>query len=67
MMKFVTPGTITAILSVAAIIAGAFGKSQLAAFFNDPTTAQGLLTAAGTIGTLVAGLLAGVKPAEPKA
>ena len=61
-MKYVTPGTVTAALSVAAIIAGAFGKSALATFLNDPSTAQTILTLAGAVGTLVAGLLNGVKP-----
>lgn len=61
MTKFLTPGTITAGLSVAAILAGAFGYSTLAAFFSDPSTAQTVLTAAGAVGTLVAGVLQGVQ------
>jgi hypothetical protein len=64
MTKYITPGTITAVLSVAAIVAGAFGKTALAAFFTDPATAQSVLAAAGAVGTLVAGVLAGVKPAD---
>jgi len=59
--KYVTKGTVTAILSVLAIIAGAFGKPALGTFFNDPTTAQAVLTGAGSIGTLVAGAMSGVK------
>ena len=58
--KFITPGTITAILSVAAVIAGAFGKSALASFLSDPSTAQNILVTVGAVGTLVAGALAGV-------
>lgn len=61
MSKYVTKGTITAALSVAAIIAGAFGKSTLAAWFNDPTTAETILVVAGSVGTLIAGAVAGVK------
>jgi hypothetical protein len=60
MSKYITSGTVTAALSVAAILAGAFGKPALAAFLNDPTTAQITLTAAGAIGTFVAGVLKGV-------
>jgi uncharacterized membrane protein len=63
MTKYVTAGTVTALLSVLAIIAGAFGKSALATFLNDPTTSQNVLLIAGSIGTLVSGVLAGVKPA----
>jgi hypothetical protein len=62
MSKYITAGTVTALLSVLAIIAGAFGKSALAAFFNDPSTSQTVLTVAGAIGTLDSGLLSGVKP-----
>jgi hypothetical protein len=63
--KYVTKGTVTAVLSVAAIAAGAFGKAGLAAFFSDPGTAGGILTVVGGIGALVAGALSGV--AAPKA
>ena len=62
MSKYITAGTVTAVLSVAAIIAGAFGKDALAAFLNDPSTGQTVLTLAGAIGTLVSGILSGVKP-----
>lgn len=61
MTKFLTAGTITAALSVAAILAGAFGYDGLSKFFNDPSTAQTVLTAAGAVGTIVAGLLDGIK------
>jgi hypothetical protein len=60
-MKYVTSGTVTAVCSVIAVVLGAFGKTALAAFFNDPSTAQALLTVAGSIGTLVAGVMQGVK------
>jgi hypothetical protein len=61
MSKYLTPGTVTAVLSIAAIVAGAFGKSTLATFLNDPSTAQDVLTLGGAVGTLVAGILNGVK------
>lgn len=69
MKKFLTGGTITAVLSVAAIMAGAFGYNELGKFLNDPATAQTVLIAVGSLGTLVAGLLDGVKkePAAPPA
>ena len=60
MAKYLTLGNITAVLSVTAIIAGAFGKSALASFLNSPDTAQTLLTLAGAIGTLVAGASKGM-------
>ena len=64
MTKFLTAGTITAGLSVAAILAGAFGYSALQTFLSDPSTAQTVLTVAGAVGTLVAGVLQGIqKPA----
>lgn len=59
--KFVTKGTVTAVLSVAAILAGAFGYAPLKGFFEDPHTADAILTAAGAIGTLAAGIMQGVK------
>ena len=64
-MKYVTPGTITALLSIAAVAAGVFGKSGLEHFFSDPSTAQAVLVILGNVGTLVAGLLAGVKKDTP--
>jgi hypothetical protein len=61
MSKYITLGTITAALSVGAIIAGAFGKTTLQSYLANPETAQTLLTVIGSIGTLIAGLLPGVK------
>jgi hypothetical protein len=60
--KYVTKGTVTAVLSVIAIIVGAFGKSGLETFLNDPDTAQTVLTVTGAVGTLVAGILNGINP-----
>jgi hypothetical protein len=58
--KYLTLGNITALLSVAAILAGAFGKSALASFLNNPDTAQTVLALLGSVGTLVAGAMKGV-------
>lgn len=60
-MKYLTKGSITAVLSVAAILAGAFGKPGLATFLNNPDTAGAILTGVGSIGAVVAGVLEGVK------
>jgi hypothetical protein len=60
-MSYITTGSVTAVLSMLAILAGAFGKSHLQAVLQDPTTVQTVLTVAGAIGTLVAGLLPGIK------
>lgn len=65
--KYVTAGTVTAILSVLAIFAGAFGKSALATFLGDPSTAQTVLTIVGGVGTVVAGVLEGVSAKAPTA
>jgi hypothetical protein len=59
--KYLTKGNITAVLAVSAIIAGAFGKSALAAFLNNPDTVSTLLTLIGSVGTLVAGAMKGVE------
>lgn len=59
-MKFLTPGTIGAVLSVAAVLAGAFGKEALSTFLADPSTAQNILLVIGSLGTLVSGAMAGV-------
>lgn len=60
MSKYLTLGNITAVLSVAAIIAGAFGKSAMQTYLNDPNTAQTILTLAGAVGTLIAGAAKGM-------
>lgn len=59
--KYATKGTITAVLSVAAIVAGAVGYSPLQAFFADPATADSITQAIGLIGALTAGFMQGVK------
>lgn len=59
--KYATKGSITAVLSVAAIVAGAFGYSPLQSFFADPATADNITQAIGLIGALAAGFMQGVK------
>lgn len=60
-MKYITPGTITGLLTVAAAIAGAFGKSELASFLGSEQTSQTIGTVIMGVGALVAGALGGVK------
>jgi hypothetical protein len=67
MSKFVTPGTIAAVLAVLAVMAGAFGMPGLQHFFQDPATAQTIMTLLGAGMALVAGALTGVKPTPPPA
>lgn len=67
MKKFLSGGTVTAALSVAAILAGAFGYDALGKFLNDPATATTVLTVVGAVGTLVAGVLEGVKKPDASA
>jgi hypothetical protein len=64
-MKYLTKGTIAAVLSIAAIMAGAFGYEAIGVFLNDPGTVTTVLTIAGAAGTLYAGIVDGIKkPAE---
>jgi hypothetical protein len=60
MSKYLTLGNVTALLSVAAILAGAFGKAALKAFLDDPSTAQTVMTLIGAVLTLFAGAAKGV-------
>lgn len=60
MSKYLTLGNVSAILSVIAILAGAFGKNAMQSFLDDPNTAQTIMTLVGAIGTLVAGAAKGV-------
>jgi hypothetical protein len=61
MSKYLTPGVITGALSAAALVASFAGKPALAAFLSDPATVQNVLAVVGTVGTLVAGALSGIK------
>lgn len=61
MSRYITPGNVTAALSVLALAAGAFGKGALATFLNDPSTTQTIFTIIGLVGTLFAGAMKGVQ------
>lgn len=61
MSKYVTLGTVSGVLAIAAVLAGAFGKPALQAFLSDPSTAQTVLTGLGAVLTLVAGVSQGIK------
>jgi hypothetical protein len=64
-MKYLTKGTIAAVLSIVAIMAGAFGYDAIGTFLNDPGTVTTVLTIVGAAGTLYAGITDGIKkPAE---
>lgn len=58
--KYVTRGTVSSALSLAAFGAAVFGKSGLSAFFTNPDTAAAVLSFAGAAGTLYAGIAQGV-------
>lgn len=66
-MKFLTPGTLAAVLAIATGMAGAFGQAGLAHFFEDPSTAQNILTMVSSALTLYAGIAKGVHPVAPAA
>ena len=67
-MKFVTPGVIAALLTVAALVATSLGKAELAAFIGSPDAATAVQTLVVSVGTLVSGVLKGLeKPAAPPA
>lgn len=61
MSRFITLGNISAVLSVLAIMVGAFGKNTLANWLSDPDTAQTVFTFLGALGTLIAGVSPGMK------
>ena len=60
MSKYITPATVTAVLSIGAILAGAFGKTALQTFLNDPNTVQSVMTVLGSLGALIASAMPGV-------
>jgi hypothetical protein len=64
MMKFLSKGVFVAVLTVAALIASAFGKAELAAFLQSPEMADALQTVIVSGGVIVAGVLEGVKKKE---
>lgn len=61
MPSFVTPGTIASLLSVAGIVSMAVGKPAMAAFLNDPTTAQTVTAVVSGGFSIAAGVLRGIK------
>lgn len=66
MMKYVSTGSVTGILSALALLAGLYGKPALQVFLADPATTQMVLQLLGAVGALVAGFLQGIKPDQPK-
>lgn len=54
-------GVLTAVLTVIALVASAAGKKELADFLGSPAMADALQTAIVAGGTIVAGVLEGVK------
>jgi len=61
MNRLTSPGFLTALLTIASVIAGVAGKTQLASFLGSPEAADALITLVGTGGTLAAGILKGVR------
>lgn len=57
--KLLTPGFITSLLGVLAVLAGFFGQSALQAFFTDTDTVQSILTIVGSIAALFGGAMPG--------
>jgi hypothetical protein len=55
-------GVIVALLTVAAVVAGYFGKAELAEYLKSPELADGLVLVIGTVGTIAAGVMQGVRP-----
>lgn len=61
MLKLIqTPGVLAAVLTVAALVATALGKTGLATFLGSPEAATAVQGAIASVGALVAGVLGGV-------
>lgn len=60
MNKYITKGTVSAVLGVGAFAASITGKSALATFLSNPDTGAQLLAVLGGFLTLFAGASAGV-------
>jgi len=60
----VSPGLISAALTVVALGLSFAGKSQLASFFQSPEAADAITMLIGSVGTLVSGVLQGVSKKE---
>lgn len=63
MTRFLTGGTVAAGLSLAALAATAVGKPQLGAFLGSGEAANAVQLVVAGVGTLVAGVLGGIRPA----
>ena len=61
MSKYITTGTVAAVLAICAMISGAFGKNALSAWLDDPSTTQTFLVFFGSVMTLIAGVADGIK------
>ncbi|GJD92502.1 MULTISPECIES: hypothetical protein [Methylobacterium] len=61
MMKFVTPGVVAGVLTMAGVLSVAVGKPALGAFLSDPATAATVTAVVSGVGALLAGVLQGVK------
>lgn len=57
----ISSGVVAAILTVAAMGASLAGKSQLAAFLGSPDAATAVTAIVGSVGTIVAGVMQGIK------
>jgi len=61
MRKLLTPGVIAGFLAAGAVAAGLAGKPALASYLGDPDTAAQVVTAAGAVMAIAAGILKGVR------
>lgn len=61
MTKFVTPGVVAGLFSMAGVLSVALGKPALGAFLGDPATAATVTQVVAGAGALVAGVLQGIK------
>lgn len=60
-MNYFSPGSVTAVISILALLAGLFGQPVIALILADPATTAAILQVVGLFGSLVAGFLPGVK------
>jgi hypothetical protein len=60
----VSPGLISAALTVLAMALSFAGKGQLAGFFQSPEAAEAITLLIGSVGTIVSGVLQGVSKKE---
>jgi hypothetical protein len=60
----VSPGLISAALTVLAMALSFAGKGQLATFFQSPEAAEAVTLMIGSVGTLISGVLQGISKKE---